>query len=823
MGEHSGGGRGESAGDKAREEFFSEAQEIVDGLSRDLLALDDVCRRGGSDAELVNDVFRAVHTLKGLSGLFGAATMSGLSHELENLLDDLRLGRIELTPQVLDLLFKSVELYGRILSAAKGDGPEPAGEVKALLAALGQVAQQKGGGGGSVVAQYELDPGLLGVLTEYEEHRLRTNLQAGLSLYRMRVQFQLATIDSALDELKAKARPHGEIITFLPTGEGGDAESVELEILVASREGLSVLGAAVAAPNVSIEEVRRRDAGRPWHESRRPPDPPAPSSPPLPSLISEAGRSAVASSVEVDDDAEGARTPPPPAASGQTGIPGAFSIFPALGSSPPQHGAEAGLQREQEQRELTLRSVTQTVRVDIRKLDRLMNIVGELAIVRSAVSRLTERVRRGGEQRELATTLTRLHRSFDRHLAQMQNGILEVRMVPLGQVFDKLARIVRQISREHDKQVNLVVTGAETEIDKLIVEELSDPLMHMIRNAIDHGIEDKDERMRVQKPPVGTIALNAFQKGNHVVIEIEDDGKGMDPGGILAAALKRGLVSEAEAREMSTKDVLALVFQPGFTTKEEATSLSGRGVGMDIVRTNIAKLGGVVDITSDVGIGTKMTITLPITLAIISVLIVEVAGRTFCMPLASVEEAIVFDESVVRTFEGREVMTQRGATLPIARLAKVFHLDGHRAGVWFNEDAKTPPPPGLFSSGALGPGGAARPKSYVVIATVANRRVGFVVDRLVGQQDIVLKALGRSLERVRGFAGATELGDQRVGLVLDAAALISEVLATPGELARAPVGATVSGEVGIVRRSADDADSARSSAGRIDDIGGGFV
>src|SRR6185312_8396446 len=185
-----------------------------------------------------------------------------------------------------------------------------------------------------------------------------------------------------------------------------------------------------------------------------------------------------------------------------------------------------------------------------------------------------------------------LHRSFERHLAQMQNGILEVRMVPLGQVFDKLARIVRQISREHEKQVNLVVTGAETEIDKLIVEELSDPLMHMIRNAIDHGIEDRDERMRVGKPPVGTIALNAFPKGNHVVIEVEDDGKGMHPEVILQAALRRGLVTEQEAREMSQKEILAIVFQPGFTTRDEATSLSGRGVGMDIVKTNIDKLGG---------------------------------------------------------------------------------------------------------------------------------------------------------------------------------------------------------------------------------------
>ncbi len=796
MAEHQGGGRGESAGDKAREEFFSEAQEIVDGLSRDLLALDDVCRRGGSDAELVNDVFRAVHTLKGLSGLFGAAMMSGLSHELENLLDDLRLGRIELTAQVLDLLFQSVELYGRILTAAKGDGPEPAAEVKALLAALGQVAQQKGGGGGSVVAQYELDPGLLGVLTEYEEHRLRTNLQAGLSLYRMRVQFQLATIDSALDELKAKTRPHGEIITFLPTGEGGDAESVELEILVASREGLSTLGVAVASSNVQIDEVRRREAA-PQRQSIPPAGmghraseaPPAMGTIPqhrqsFPPPGGEGAAPLGLETLETDDYGDGVRTSRPPPAGGLR-----EPSFPPPPINPGGLGGAPPVQQQQQQRELTLRSVTQTVRVDIRKLDHLMNIVGELAIVRSAVSRLAERVRVDGERstderhggatksqreelRELATSLTRLHRSFDRHLSQMQNGILEVRMVPLGQVFDKLARIVRQISREHEKQVNLVVTGAETEIDKLIVEELSDPLMHMMRNAIDHGIEDRDERMRVGKPPVGTIALNAFQKGNHVVIEVEDDGKGMDPSVILAAALRKGLVTEAEGREMSTKEILTLVFQPGFTTKEDVTSLSGRGVGMDIVKTNIAKLGGVVDITSDVGIGTKMTITLPITLAIISVLIVEVAGRTYCMPLASVEEAIVFEESMVRTFEGREVMTQRGQTLPIARLAKVFQLEGVRAGVWFNEDAKTPVPP---------PVKATRPKSYVVIATVAERRVGFVVDRLIGQQDIVIKALGKSLKKVRGFAGATELGDQRVGLVLDAAALIAEVLASPTE------------------------------------------
>jgi two-component system chemotaxis sensor kinase CheA len=736
-GNETGSGR-DALGEKAREEFFSEAQELVDGLSRDLLALDELAKKGGADPDLINDVFRAVHTLKGLSGLFGAAIMSGLSHELENLLDDLRLGRIEITPPVLDLLFQSVELYGRILASVKGDEPEPQDEVKALLVAIGQATQSRAGGGMSLVAQYELDPGLLGVLTEYEEHRLRTNIQAGLFLYRIRVQFSLATIDSALDDLKSKARPHGEIITYLPTGGAGDIDTIELEILLASRSDILMLRKAISGPNVSIEEIPKRDPNA--KRTSLPAPPYTAESEPKVAYKPEPPRPAGldVSLTHDDDDHEISQTPPPP--------PGQPPSAP-----PPGGGGGGG-------RELSLRSVSQTVRVDIRKLDSLMTIVGELAILRSGLLRIGERVRGRPELRELGIELHRLHRTFDRHLSQMQNGILEVRMVPLGQIFDKLSRIVRQISREHDKQVNLVITGAETEIDKLIVEELSDPMMHMIRNAIDHAIEVRDERLAVGKPPVGTIALNAFQKGNHVVIEVEDDGRGMDPEILLQSAVRLGLVSEDDVKDLSPREILALVFMPGFTTKHEATQLSGRGVGMDIVKTNIAKLGGIVDITSEIGIGTKMTITLPITLAIISVLVVEIAERSFCLPLASVEEAIVLDESLVRTFEGREVMTQRGATLPICRLARFFGIDPAPAAA---HDAH----------------GAARTKAFVVISSVGNRRLGFVVDRLVGQQDIVIKALGKSLKMVRGFAGATELGDQRVGLVLDIGALIEEVLA----------------------------------------------
>ncbi|MDB4994068.1 MAG: Signal transduction histidine kinase CheA, partial [Myxococcaceae bacterium] len=670
------------------------------------------------------------------------ALMTGLSHELEDVLDDLRLGRLELTPAVLDLLFRAVELYGRILGAERGDSLEPAGDVKALLLALGQLAHPRPGGGASPVAQYELDPGLLGVLTEYEEHRLRTNIQAGVSLFRLRVQFALATIDTALDELKAKARPHGEIITYLPTGGAGDSDSIELEILMASHTSVDTLVAAMGGPHIAVEEVRRRGMKTI-----------------APSLARESvipGAPGVAKEFQVPGVwPDESRTHAQPAGA-IVGIPRAPQQTAPLdqvprseGPRPPRDVTIANEPSTGGGREMSLRSVSQTVRVDIRKLDHLMNIVGELAIVRTAISKLAERVKRF-ESRELASELHRLNRAFERNLAQMQNGILEVRMVPLGQAFDKLARIVRQISREHDKQVHLVVTGAETEIDKLIVEELSDPLMHMIRNAIDHGIESRDDRIKVGKPPVGTIALNAFQKGNHVVLEVEDDGTGMEPAFLLASAVRKGLVTEEQAKELSSREILALVFLPGFTTKLEATDISGRGVGMDIVKTNINKLGGVIDISSEIGIGTKMTITLPITLAIISVLMVEIAGRVYAMPLASVEEAITFDEKDVRTVEGREVMNQRGRTLPICRLARLFGFEN---------------------------GTSPASKSFVVVGAVANRKLGFVVDKLIGQQDIVIKALGKSLSATRGFAGATELGDQRVALVLDAAALIEEVLA----------------------------------------------
>jgi two-component system chemotaxis sensor kinase CheA len=409
-----------------------------------------------------------------------------------------------------------------------------------------------------------------------------------------------------------------------------------------------------------------------------------------------------------------------------------------------------------DERASTLRSVSQTVRVDIRKLDHLMNVVGELALVRAGVMAVLEELR---GHRELAELTRRLHhesRALERKLNELQSGILEVRMVPLGQIFDKLSRVVRRISREAGKEVRLAISGADTELDKLIVEELSDPLMHVIRNAIDHGIERAADRRDKGKPEIGTIAIRAQQKGNHVIIEVRDDGAGFDEQRILDTAMRRGLVDRAAAAELTRRELLNLVFLPGFSTRAEATELSGRGVGMDVVKTNIARLSGLIDLASVRGEGTIIVITLPITLAILHALIIRTAGRTYAVPLNSVLESLTLDAHEVRTIEGREVLTVRGQTLFLARIDQVLGL------------SRSEPAPD---------------RAFVVVVGVAQHRLGFVVDELVGQQDVVIKSLGRALADVPGIAGATELGGQQIVLVLDVAALVEEALRGAAEAA----------------------------------------
>jgi two-component system, chemotaxis family, sensor kinase CheA len=698
--------------EKALQEFISEAQEIVEALARDLLRLDEQRAQNKSDPDLVNDAFRAVHSLKGLSGLFGVPRMVNLSHNLENLLDGLRLGRVLLSAPILDLLFEAVEVYQRLIAdTSRGTASEGTG-VEDLIVKLDRVVLEKPRREEGGLGDFDLDESVLSVLTEYEEHRLRENVRLSRVLYRVHCAFDLLTIDKGLEDLKQRLKPIGEVITYLPSAESGNDQQIELDLIVGSAVALEEVERVLEGSAAQVGEVPRLGGAR----AARPASPEAAGG-----LLARAPAS------------------PPP-----TSERPAAHLEP---SPPADPGDAAG----------SLRSVSQTVRVDIHKLDHLMNVVGELALARAGIAQVLERIKADRTQAEVARTLHHEVRALDRKLHELQAGILEVRMVPLGQVFDKLSRVVRKISREAGKEIRFAITGADTELDKLIVEELSDPLMHIIRNGIDHGIEVPERRLAAGKPETGTIALAAYQKGNHVVIDIEDDGAGLDEQAIVRNAVARGLVPPEQAAELGRREIYNLIFLPGVSTKEVADEISGRGVGMDVVKTNIAKLSGIIDVQSQPEQGTKFSITLPITLAIIQALVIRACGRTYCIPLNSVLESLIIDSSEIRTIERREVITLRGATLPLARLAEAFAL----------------------------PGGERRPSGplYVVVVGLAQHRLGLVVDDLVAQQDIVIKPLGKTLSQIPGIAGATELGGQQTVLVLDVAALVEEALSRAAEAA----------------------------------------
>jgi two-component system chemotaxis sensor kinase CheA len=706
--------------EKALQEFLSEAQEIVETFNRDLLQLDEGRAAGRFDPDILNDAFRAVHSLKGLSGLFGVARMTNLSHNLENLLDSLRLGRVDLDAPILDLLFESVALFNRIVAETAGrEAPDSQGAIDDFIQRLDRVSMRRQSSDTNLPwGGYDLDQSLLSVLTEYEEHRLKENIKAGRQLVRIHAAFDLMTIDKGLDQLKSKLKPVGEVITYLPSTESANDQQIELDVILGAARPLEDVVAAVEGAQATVEPVPRKTV--------------------VAARAAEVGLMAAVAA------AMGATTP---------GQPVLEKAKQAADRDAEAAAAVSASTARDEAAEVTLKSVSQTVRVDIRKLDHLMNIVGELAIVRAGLQTVLDQVKNDklGPRNQLERSLRHELRLLGRKLDELQGGILEVRMVPLGQVFDKLSRVVRKISRDAGKDIRLQITGADTELDKLIVEELSDPLMHVIRNAIDHGIERPEARLAAGKSETGTIGISAEQRGNHVLITVEDDGHGLDEKKLVQAAVARGAIDPVQADNLSQREIFNLMFLPGVSTKEQADEMSGRGVGMDVVKTNIARLSGIIDVTSEKGQGTRLTITLPITLAIIQALVIRAAGRTFAIPLNSVLESLLITHNDVSTIERREVMTLRGQTLPLARLERIFELSR-------GTEQRMPA------------------RQFVVVVGLAQHRIGLLVDELVGQQDIVIKPLGKALEAAPGIAGATELGGKKTVLVLDVAAIVEEAV-----------------------------------------------
>jgi two-component system chemotaxis sensor kinase CheA len=389
--------------------------------------------------------------------------------------------------------------------------------------------------------------------------------------------------------------------------------------------------------------------------------------------------------------------------------------------------------------------VDTTIRVDVRRLDTLMNLVGELVLGRNRLSQIVHQMNEQYESIPATRELGETNSHIDFITTELQMAVMKTRMVPIGKVFNKLPRLVRELAKEMGKEIELVLSGEDTELDKSLGEELNDPLVHLLRNAADHGVESIEERIAKGKPAKGTVTVKAEHEGNHIVISVEDDGKGMDPEKLKQKAIEKGLITEARAREMSKIEAFNMIFAPGFSTAQKVTNVSGRGVGMDVVRTNVAKLKGTIDIESELNVGSRFIIKLPLTLAIIQALLVEVKKEIFSIPLDSVIEVVRVERKEIATISGKEVIRLRDTVFPLARLG-----------------------------GVMGVGGADHDgeRLYIVVVGIAEQHLGIIVDSLLGQKEVVIKSLGDYLGTVKGIAGSTILGDGRVIMIID----ISELM-----------------------------------------------
>ncbi|MEP0859878.1 MAG: chemotaxis protein CheA [Ignavibacterium sp.] len=389
-----------------------------------------------------------------------------------------------------------------------------------------------------------------------------------------------------------------------------------------------------------------------------------------------------------------------------------------------------------------------SIRVDVEKLDELLNMVSELVLGRNRLAQINLEVSREFEGTQLARELEDTTKLIDMMTNELQQLVMKTRMVKIGKVFNKYPRLVRDLSKTANKKINLIIEGEETELDKTLIEEINDPLVHILRNSIDHGIEKEEDRIKAGKNPVGTIKLNAEHEGNNIIITIEDDGKGIDPEVIKSKAISKGLISQKKADELSKQDLLNLIFLPGFSTAEVVTNISGRGVGMDVVKTNVTKLRGMINLESTVGVGTKIQIKLPLTLAIISGMIVRVEAEQFVIPLNSVIEVIRVHSENIYSINNKPVIKLRDRIIPLVSLRQVVLNQNKQSenNIW----------------------------QYVVIVGLAERQVGIEVDELLGQKEIVIKSLGSYIGRVPGIAGSTIMGDGTVILILDINELINK-------------------------------------------------
>lgn len=684
--------------------FLQEAEEQIEVLEQETLGLE----QDPTDDRL-QVIFRAAHTLKGSSRAMGFSQFAEVTHEMENILDRLRNHTLSVTTEIADSILACIDTLAQMVeSIGQGQGDQI--ECAALVARLRKVQE-----GGRDAPAANSTPTQVIELPMASGWPFRTLVSPDLfsaleeastsgSVFHAKVRLASDCVMKFVRAFMAVsiAQEAGELLACHPDQEKLEEEEfdTDFELIFTS----TLTQEEINAKFHGISEVEKY-----WLGAWETPTDEAP-------VLS----GATASTAAVPEDSEVA------------------AVAPAA-ATPASAPAAQGAARKGD--------TGQTVRVDVARLDNLMNLVGELVIDRTRISQIGNDLSNRYQDPNidaLAETVSHIARIT----SDLQDQIMKARMMPIETVFNRFPRVVRDLAQKLGKDVKLELVGGETELDRSVIEVIGDPLLHILRNSIDHGLEDPADRIKAGKPAQGTVVVSARHQENHIVIEIVDDGKGIDVERVKRKAVETGFMTQDAVDRLSDKEALQLIFQSGLSTAKEVSEVSGRGVGMDIVRSNIQKLGGLIDLETTVGVGTKTSLRLPLTLAIIRGLLVEVQNEIFVVPLGSVIETLLISPKDIQRINQREVIVIRGMTTPLVRLETVY-------GTNLNTEANT------------------TDDMYGVIVGLAEQRLGLIVDRLIGEQEVVIKSLSRFCGDVPGVSGATILGDGNVALIMDVNGIVA--------------------------------------------------
>ncbi|KDR95185.1 two-component system, chemotaxis family, sensor kinase CheA [Peptoclostridium litorale DSM 5388] len=689
--------------------FLDESKEHMENLNSNLLELEN----NPSNKEIVNEIFRIAHTLKGMSATMGFEKLAELTHNMENVLDEIRSGKMDINTNIIDTLFEVLDKLDSFIKNIEASGNEGAQDVDDLIERLKNTGEIQ-----TPVSQQKEDVKIEGGDKVYIDSVIMAAKENNLKSYDIHIALdEKCMLKAARAFLVFKAiEENGEIIYSNPPTEDIEDENFELEFEVVTITSLDAN--EIKEKILSISEIRE------VHIKEYSSGEDAKSSEPVKGTLIE--------DIESKDIDEEIKDVDILVSNVKKEVQKHEEIKVEHVKKEVKKVTDDKKAEAEEQSSQRKGKVGKTVRVDINRLDNLMNLVSELIIVKTRL----EDIEMGSKNQNvndaveyLETITTNLH-----------DAVMKVRMVPIERVFNRFPRMIRDLSKNLNKEVHLVMSGEETEVDRTVIDEIGDPLIHLLRNSIDHGIETPEIRAGLNKSEMGTVKLLAYPDGNNVVIEVVDDGSGLDTEKIKNKALKKALIPAEKADLMDEKEIANLIFMPGFSTADKISDVSGRGVGLDVVKTKIESLGGVVEIETEKNVGSKFIIRLPLTLAIIQALLVIVGEEKYAIPLNNIKEITNIEREQIRVVEGRDIVLYRGKTLPLVDLGQVLDVEER------NMDSRD---------------------INVIVVKKGDKDLGIVVDELLGQQEIVIKSLGKYLKGINFVAGATILGNGSVALIID--------------------------------------------------------